>query len=91
MFRILPSRHTAALVSSQEDSIAKIVTLICAQKYDVFAGRDQRHAPPYLLRIATTGSIFAAIDAGIIPASIPVKMQKITAPRNIPSEIETVK
>ncbi len=33
----------------------------------------------YLLRIATTGSIFAAIDAGIMPASTPTMIQMLTA------------
>ena len=58
--------ETGAAVSSQEDSIAKIVMPI-RQKY-------------YLVLMATTGSNLAAMDAGIIPANTPNPIQ-ILSPR----------
>ncbi len=41
----------------------------------------------YLLRIATTGSIRAAIDAGMIPANIPIKIQIEMASERIPGDM----
>ncbi len=45
----------------------------------------------YLERIATTGSSRAAIDAGIIPANIPMIILIEIASINIPVEIKTGK
>ena len=66
LLKISPSLQTEAAVSSQEDSIAKIVMPI-RQKY-------------YLVLMATTGSNLAAMDAGIIPANTPNPIQ-ILSPR----------
>jgi hypothetical protein len=41
----------------------------------------------YLLLMATTGSIRAAIDAGIMPANIPIIIQIEMASDRIPGEI----
>ena len=41
----------------------------------------------YLLLIATTGSIRAAIDAGIMPANIPIEIQIEMASAKIPGDI----
>ena len=41
----------------------------------------------YLLLIATTGSIWAAMDAGIMPAAIPIPIQMEIASVSMPGEI----
>ena len=92
--RILPSTQTAADVSSQEDSIAKItvdkfhcymINKVCKSKGNYLSMIICRNEIIYLLRIATTGSILAACLAGINPANMPTIIQMMIARGHIRS------
>jgi hypothetical protein len=70
--KIFPSTTIDAAVSSQEDSIANIVMGLL--------NRTQRY---YFVLIASTGFIFAAIDAGMIPDITPKMIQILKAKTTI--------
>ena len=70
--KILPSTTIDAAVSSQDDSIASMVMGLF--------NRSQRY---YFVLIASTGFIFAAMDAGMIPEITPRMIQILNAKNTI--------
>ena len=79
---IFPSTHTDAEVSSQDDSMANIEIdwLINSAFMNGLQNYSKKRVDAdYFVLIATTGSILAAMDAGIIPEIIPNPIQILNA------------
>ena len=75
LLTISPLIQTELEVSSQEDSIPRMTMSFFMPEISVDSVTIADQLLIYLDRMATTGSIFAAIMAGIIPAKTPMETQ----------------